>query len=188
MSKHWVFGYGSLPNRESVQETVPEIQQLQPCFVKGFVRDFSFWSPTGYVVTNLDVAGEPFYALNAIASASIKDIVNGVCFEVDDKQLEKLAVREHGYNLLQTVTYDFKTGEPLHDCILYSAVPHRQHIFEADSPAQKRYLKTCLTGAQSHGNMFYDQFLQTTFISTQSLADVVRNYPPINSAAITIET
>jgi cation transport regulator ChaC len=165
-----IFGYGSLLNLESLQATVPDAFNLRPSYIKGFKRDFCLWATDGFVATNPELSGMPFCAVD-IHHVPEPDEVNGVVFEVHQDQLPALLEREEGYTLIATEAYDFTTHEPLGTCFVFAANKHNGD-FAFESPAQMRYLNTCLTGAKEHGEKFYQQFIRTTYVGHQLLRDV----------------
>lgn len=166
-----IFGFGSLLDSKSLTATVPDAQNIIPVYVKGFRRDFSFWDPTGWTETNLDLAGEAFCAVDAIVSADPGTRTNGIIFQVSQTSHERLLLREAGYELVKTQAYDFKNDRLLGECLLFSSNKN-DGAYDFKSLAQKRYLEVCLRGASRFGHGFYKEFINTTFINGQRLREV----------------
>jgi hypothetical protein len=164
------FGYGSLLSLESLQATVPGSHALTLGYIKGFRRDFSKWDEVGFKHSNPDVGRIPYCAVDVEQVDDPASRVNGVLFSVDQAYVEALVKREEGYKMIKTKVYDFNTDKPLGECFVFSACTHDGN-FELENVAQARYLEICLSGAKSHGDAFYDEFLQTTYIGGKRLSD-----------------
>ncbi|MDB5182376.1 MAG: hypothetical protein JWO47_160 [Candidatus Saccharibacteria bacterium] len=165
-----IFGYGSLLNTESLKATVPDAFNIRPAYIKGFKRDFCLWAADGSVAGHPELSGTPYCAVDVHHIPESSE-VNGVVFEVHEAQLPALMEREEGYTLVKTEAYDFETHEDLGTCFVFAANKHNGD-FAFNSPAQMRYLNTCLSGAKEHGEKFYQQFIRTTFIGQHALIDV----------------
>jgi cation transport regulator ChaC len=165
-----LFGYGSLLSRESLLASVPEASAFVPAYIRGFRRVFNFSDTDGFIKTNLDVAGEAFCAANIEAVPDQDSVVNGALFTVKQEDLPGLIDREHGYELVCTEAYDFETKRLLGQCGTFLA-DDNQNVgeFIHNGAAQLRYLQVCLDGARSHGNEFYELFLQSTHIGGVAL-------------------
>ena len=167
-----IFGFGSLINRESLKATVSDAYDIKPCFIKGFVRDFSLWDSVGFTETNLNLKATPFCALDVKKVNDVSKIVNGVMFKTSETHFNDLLRREQGYDLIETEVYDFKTGNPLGSAFLFSANKNNGK-YNFGCKAQERYLSVCLSGAKAFGEKFYSEFLDTTFIENRCLSEVL---------------
>jgi cation transport regulator ChaC len=155
-----VFGYGSLMDRQSLLATIPEAKNIQPAYVTGFTRDFSLWDDVGWSQTNLDVAGEPFCALDVHTSKDAESIVNGIVFSIPKSSMHHLLKREKDYEVISTAAYNWNTRQLIGECVLFSGNKYNGKYIE-NSPAQQRYWDICCTAAKEYGDEFYNIFLDT---------------------------
>ncbi len=157
-----IFGYGSLLNIDSLKSSAPNASNIRTCFIQGFERKFCLWAPTGFQATDFDLKGQPFCALD-VYPASANQIVNGIAFDVGAEDFHRLCERECEYQRVSTVSYDFGNGVLSRDIIVFTAGKNNA-LYDHQSESQKRYLEVCLDGAKSHGDSFYQQFLDTSYI------------------------
>ncbi len=169
-----VFGYGSLINSSSLWSTVPNAFDLKPAFIKGYMRDFSVHASLGFTDTNLDMPVIPFCALGIKKAAKNKDIVNGIVFDLNKNDLEKLKHREIDYSLEITTAYDFFNPWKSIGKVYVFISNNNSGIFDINSKVQKRYLDICLSGAKEYGENFYDTFINTTYLNNQKLSDFIK--------------
>lgn len=167
-----IFGFGSLINSSSLLTTVSNAADIRPCYVKGFRRQFNLFDVISGNHTDPRLAGMSYCALDISAISDTEAKVNGVLFAVDDDGLLSLIKRERGYELVDTVAYDFETGEKIGDCQLFSACKN-DGVYDAVSPAQVRYLEICLEGTKQYGENFYRMFLDTTYVGDKLLSEVL---------------
>lgn len=170
--QYMLFGFGSLINVDSLKATAPDATNIRPAHIKGFVRDFSLWDDVGWTQTNLDLAGIPFCALDIRPTKKSNALVNGIAFEVSPSGFIKLKEREQQYKAVQTLAYDHETNEPIGECWVFIAGKNNGKYVK-DSEAQTRYLETCLAGAKTLGDEFYEEFLRTTYIGNKSLDQIL---------------
>lgn len=171
MSRLPIFGFGSLLDPESLAATVPDAYDVLPTYITGFRRGFSFWDSDGWTESNLELAGEAFCAVDAEVSSDPRSKVNGIIFRMGETSYAKLLQREEGYQLVKTKVYSFESGKLLGECLLFSSNKNNG-VYNFESEAQKRYLEICLRGASKYGKDFYQEFLNTTFISGQCLKEI----------------
>lgn len=163
-----IFGYGSLINKDSLKVTVPDAEEIRPCFIKGFIRSFSLWDPIGFNETNLDVKEIPFCALDIEKIDDNSKIVNGIVFNMNETNFNKLIKREQEYKLIKTDVYDWYTKEILGSAFLFFSNKNNGK-YNFGCKAQERYLDVCLKGAKAFGDDFYKTFLKTTFLDGKKL-------------------
>jgi hypothetical protein len=171
MASTIIFGFGSLINTGSLRSTVFDVEDIKPAYVKGFIREFNLWDSIGFKTDTSGFMGVPYCALDVKKISNPKSKVNGIAFKVEDTQLDKLKSREHGYKLIKTTVYDFKTNKKLGEGHLFSACKN-DGKYEFGSRVQSRYLGICLEGAKRFGDEFYREFLNTTYIEDKSLNEV----------------
>lgn len=157
-----IFGYGSLLCEESLLRTAPCAVDIIPCKLFGFFRIFNAKCSRFCEVNGKNVA-----ALN-IEKSEYNQYLNGICFEVNQEDLDSLIQREQGYELIKIDLVDYNNNQ-------FTAFTFRYPHFEAEfeylfnSKPQKDYLNLCYQGAQSFGEQFLREFLETTFIGEKNL-------------------
>lgn len=157
-----IFGFGSLLSEQSLLGTVPSAVNIIPCKLYGFIRIFNAKSSR-----YCNSSGKYAAALN-IEKSEYNQYLNGICFEMSLEELSFLKQREQGYEIIKVSLIDYKNNE-------FSAFTFRYPHFEADydflenSKPQQDYLNLCLSGAESFGEYFFEEFLETTFIGKKTL-------------------
>ena len=121
----YVFGYGSLMNKESLARTVPSEKEITWVRVRGYQRKFN-------------KRGHRYLYLNIVES--IKKNVSGVLIPVDEYELELLKGREFGYDC---VNISHRLVEKV-DGIVYAFMAPDNHYPELK--VSRRYIETCLGG------------------------------------------
>ena len=169
-----VFGFGSLINSNSLKSSAPSAFNLKTCFIKGYKRDFSVHASLGFTDTNLEISGIPFCALGIKKTNKNIDMVNGIVFNLNKSDLEKLKHRELEYRLEITTAYDFYNPEdPIGEVYVFMA-NNNSGIFDINSKVQKKYLDICLSGAKEYGENFYDTFINTTYVNKEKLSEFIK--------------
>lgn len=172
MTRHYIFGYGSLINTASLHNTVPDANIIGPAYIKGYRRAFTMWDAEGFTHSNPDLHGMPYCALN-IAPSYANDRVNGILFAVSAAYYTDLIHREHDYSLVPTNAYDFATDELIGKCLVFMSSKNTGS-FDSNNPAQQRYLDICLDGAREYGSKFYDEFQTNTYVGNSPLCDMFK--------------
>lgn len=169
-----VFGFGSLIYTPSLLTTAPNADDIQPAYITGFKRQFSFWDAAGYTETNLDCAGEPMCALDIVQTIDPAARVNGVTFSVNEADFAELLRREEGYNLITIPAFNYSSDRLItKECFVFSAGKNDgSYIF--DGKAQERYLEDFLKAARQYGQKYYEEAVQTTFIDDIPLHKVAK--------------
>lgn len=89
MSKKFIFGYGSLMEKESRSRTTPNVTAIFPAKLNGFERSWS--------LQNVSEIGE--YSTTFLGCEKKDNAeMNGILYEVSDEEFEKTKTRENGYN------------------------------------------------------------------------------------------
>ncbi len=153
---HKLVVYGSLMNENELQDQGLWGHNIEPIKVFGYKR-----------VCNQ----EPSYRLvdsnaRAVLSVQKKDDAwfNAILIkDLDEAFLQALDMREIGYERTQV---DVKTygGEFYKDCFVYIG---RSEKLNNDIAPNEDYLSICYEAAQSFGEEFYQDFLQTTFKNSE---------------------
>jgi hypothetical protein len=134
----YIFGYGSLMERQSRMGTWPSAQDASPVVVKGIARgwfdqtDVPSWSPT---------------YLGGIADASAE--CNGVIFRVTPAEFDSYSQRETGYRATQIdpaqiTLLDRSTNPP--DADIWYFANTRKRFASATHPIVQSYVDVCLDG------------------------------------------
>jgi hypothetical protein len=94
--------------------------------------------------------------LNVVETGQQRDVVNGVLFTVKSDEIEDIATREYGYDLLP-VQYSGQSHGVAHLFIARKDSEHIGHRVLDDILPNESSLNTCLVGAATYG----DDFLRT---------------------------
>lgn len=165
-----IFWFGSLLSLESLKASGPDVKKLIPAYIHGFKRTFSLWDPIWFTTSQKDLSGIWFCALDIQKTGSHDDVINGVVFSVSDEDFECIKVREQEYDIVSIECFDFKTQQSLWEHFFFSANKNNGE-YKKWCLAQKRYLEVCLDWAKEHGELFYEQFLKTTYIGSETLQE-----------------
>jgi cation transport regulator ChaC len=158
-SKIYVFGYGSLMNRRSIQKTVSrEVSrdELQPAVLRDFVRkwDLVEWikfvdDPSGSIVPAvfLDVASQPGRT------------VNGILLTLTEQELAKMDGREKNYDRVNVSPL----VEPHVSRDVFTYIGKEIHTRPpAGSCVPANYEALVLAGVHEWGPVFEAQYHQST--------------------------
>jgi hypothetical protein len=159
---HYIFGYGSLIERESRMRTWPSAEFASPVVVKGIARgwfdqtDVPSWSPTYLGGVNEEGAE-----------------CNGVVFPVTSAELDSYARRETGYRPTridpsQVTMLDGGSALPGGD--LWYFANTRKRFASVEHPIVQSYVDVCLNGCleieamypQARQANFAEHFIRTT--------------------------
>jgi hypothetical protein len=91
-------------------------------------------------------------------------------FEVDNDQYQLLRARECGYQTMTTTVRDWFTKSS-YDVVTFIDEPCVTYDFVHNDPAQEDYLEICIQGARRYGDQFLQNFVDSTYINEQSLAE-----------------
>jgi len=97
-----IFGYGTLINEVSLKKTIPEATNISIAKLQGYIRVFNILETRKLTRKN----GGKIAVLN-IEKSNINDCINGICFDMPIKKIEKLQKRENNMNLLK---FKFEIG------------------------------------------------------------------------------
>lgn len=167
-----VFGFGSLMSLKSLQVSAPSVEKVTPVYINWYRRDFSIWDPLGFTKTFPEICWTWFCALDVQVSNDQETQVNGVMFHVSNEEFEEIKIREQEYNIIEAECFGFFTYESLWNCYFFSANKNNW-VYNHGCKAQEKYLQVCLEWAKNYGDMFYTQFLETTYIWNKDLTHYV---------------
>ncbi|MBE9063836.1 gamma-glutamylcyclotransferase family protein [cf. Phormidesmis sp. LEGE 11477] len=172
--------YGSLINLEQRQKQPNLSAEACPVLVKGYKRVFNqepSWRKG---------SGEHRAVLNVVRSEH--DCLNSLLVKLHEKSdLGRLDERERGYDRIAIApsqiaylsaahpVYPPARSSPTHQqTYLYLGKPEKQNN---NILPNENYLEICLDGAKQWGEIFYEQFLQTTYVGEQTLKTFLRDRP-----------
>jgi hypothetical protein len=156
----YVFGYGSLINKNELIKEFSKKKKVIPVIVSGLKRVF-----------NVSVSGGAYKVLGIKESSSSKTECNGVLIKVNEAELEALIERESNYivKAIEQNRISFDYGKQLtfkkDDQILcfYPKPKFTLNKMQSTSrPIRPNYLNICLEGAGAFGKDFLRDFTDTT--------------------------
>jgi cation transport regulator ChaC len=159
-----IFGYGSLININSVENTLSNTTWLTPAILKNHTRIFDTKSTHRFTKKH-----------SSICVLDIKEkegsIVNGVYFEILETDLPILMERENAYEMkpVNIETLSWKNSFP---AMVFVDTQNIKQEFLFESEHQTDYLKICLEGARNFWKKYYDMFLETTFINDKNVKSI----------------
>jgi hypothetical protein len=152
-----VFAYGSLIHQGSLARTVPNARNRIPVNVKGLKRQFNLASTYRYDY----MQQAPVCVLNAETSEP-EAILNGICFDLDERALDALLEREKGYDFCPVDARHF-FDESLHiNAYYFNAKNYPPYRYLSASKEQAHYLRICLQGCSEFGDAFVNAFKAST--------------------------
>lgn len=160
-----IFGYGSLLSEDSLKKTVPSATNITPSLLKNYKRVFDLKA----LRRICHIHGKPIAVLNIVKS---KDhFLNGITFDMDEKDFEALKDREIMYEFVEVNVKNLKTNEMT---LALTPVVHKYepHEFLFESEEQKNYMCLAVNGAKALGEEFFDIFKETTYIENKKLKEI----------------
>jgi hypothetical protein len=158
----YVFGYGALIHLHKIKEIErPEKKKICPVMVKGLKRSL-----------NVGGANHLVFGVKDVKTA----VCNGILFKVNAAELTKLQEREKLYTMKtlakERIEFPYKNKK----CVSLTAAdqiicfyPQRtfvltkkQLLISTLAPASSAYINNCKAGARAIGEMFFQDFLDTT--------------------------
>jgi hypothetical protein len=169
-----LFGFGSLVNPESASYHLS--RRRGPALAFGLKRIFNYYDEQlEQCILGRPAAGYSHERakLNAIATEDKAHPINGILYEVDVEDLERLRPRERGYDLekLHVVDYidalDVHCTEPrILEAYCLRATREAQ-VSESYVP-DINYLNVCAEGVRPYGSEFARLFLDTTYLADRT--------------------
>lgn len=151
MFEKYVFGYGSLLLKSSLEKTCPTSEIIGEFKLKNYIRVF-----------NKDAGN--YVALNIVESLDSNSFVNGIIIKISKKEeFDKLLIREEGYNIIKSNHKNFE---------LITFISTKFKKFDFNSTRQIQYVTTCLNGAKSQSLKFYEEYLESTDIENIKIKDI----------------
>ena len=156
----YVFGYGSLINKNELIKEMNKNKKVIPVIVKGLKRSFIVSSKGG-----------KYKVLGVRNSSSSKTECNGVLVKVNKEELAELIEREKNYSIKQIkkdrLSFPYgKEVELKKEDTIFCFYP--EPLFKLTKtqseriPIRPNYLNICLEGAKALGEDFFNDFLKNT--------------------------
>jgi hypothetical protein len=160
----YIFGYGSLINKEELKNEFNIKKKVIPVIVSGFTRSFDVSSSS-----SSSSSGGKYKVLGIKNKKGAW--CNGIVFKVNEEELVKLIERESNYivKAIEQNRISFDYGKHVtfkkEDIILcfYPKPLYRLNKKQSTSrPIRPNYLNICLEGAKALGEDFLRDFTDTT--------------------------
>lgn len=159
----WVIGYGSLMIIESLEKTI-SARDFTQVWVEGYKRIFNLKNGTPRLYRIKEPTNK-VAILNVEQSASHG--FNGLAFEVNDDELQKLKIREKQYYIKEILVYDM-SKKPLFNALLFigNKLSHGERIVSNEYEPVESYLERCREAAYRQGEDFGRLFDSTTYLGS----------------------
>jgi gamma-glutamylcyclotransferase (GGCT)/AIG2-like uncharacterized protein YtfP len=144
----YIFGYGSLMNKDSLARTVPGPRAITRATLKGYQRKMN--APVG-----------EFLYMNIVPNTDTE--IDGVLIEVTEEEFELLKEREIGYEAVNIAAQ-------LHNFALEEAIAFiAQDLTFPEHRISRSYLATCMRDLP---DSVCDQWLRETIIENEIIDDL----------------
>jgi len=169
MTRKYIFGYGSLIHPQSIARTLDrEISQDELIIKKlhGFVRS---WQLVDHVVMKNN-PDEQVEAVFLDITPMKNRWVNGVLFEVNDKELERFDQREKNYSRVNIT--DFMNND-YQDVLVYTYIGKNNYLISnfSNPNIMKKYMSTVENGLKFWNNDFVSDFKASTLKHSLHMKD-----------------
>ncbi len=169
-SRSWIIAYGTLINKHSIGQTVGESHVEGPVVALGVRRVFSF----ALVDENYDDHGGRYTrsedprrcaTLNVEHTGVPADRVNGILFSIKREDIDPMAKREFGYDLLPVEYERDRSGGSAYMFIARQDTEAISHRVRRDILPNESSLKTCLSGAATYGKAFLEAWIASCYLA-----------------------
>ena len=145
MTKHYIFSYGSLINKNSLAKTIgiKNAKEAKEIIVRGYERGW-----------RNHVHHEYRTGLGIIKKEDSK--VNGVIFEIDEKYLKNLDKREYGFKRKEILNQTYVDGHLWSFFVADPKTPTKEF------PIAQSYVDTVIAGCLTHNKEFAKEFVKST--------------------------
>jgi len=168
------FGYGSMLSLDSASKTFSDavVRERRVAIAHGIKRLFNYNMPK-------EVAKRPMYVgiknpldkalLNVIFTGSSLDVVNGYLMKVPLDEIEKLKIREVGYDLRPIAIQLFEGDQIISKTAYTCGSPNK--LFNGESLTSNstfphhNYYRLCRNAAAEISEEFLQTYLTTTFLA-----------------------
>ena len=171
-----LFGYGSLMNKVSANQTISDetSSKFTKALAFGIIRLLDYEMPD-------EVRKRPLYAgaensinralFNARYTGSITDYTNGLIYEVDISEVQSLRDREIGYDLIPIFCISLNSDPNNPEIIHAYALGCSDRAWEGRKLTNSKllphvnYYKLCREGAEAISDEFLSYFLDTSYLA-----------------------
>ena len=161
---------GTLINKHSIGKTIDRASLHGPTIASGVRRIFNF----ALIDENYEEHGGRYKrsqedshcaTLNVVHTGNSQDKVNGILFSTSPADIDALAQREYGYDLLP-VEYQLADEKALAHMFIArkesQTIGHR--VLDNILPNESS-LSICLTGAATYGKAFLDTWIESCYLA-----------------------
>ena len=164
---------GTLINKHSISQTLAQAIIHGPVLVPGVVRIFNFMLADGNYVEHGGRYQRSAYAmhcatLNILDTADPKNKLNGVLFTTPISEIDSLAEREFGYDLLPV---EYQLEEENDQAYMFIARPNSKYIGDRvrdDILPNESSLEICMQGAATYGPGFLDMWIGSCYLANRT--------------------
>jgi len=161
---------GTLINRHSIEKTIDRARLHGPVIASGVRRIFNF----ALIDENYEEHGGRYKrspkdshcaTLNIVHTGNVQDKVNGILFSTSPTDIDALAQREYGYDLLPV---EYRPADKKALAYMFiarkesQAIGHR--VLDNILPNESS-LSICLTGAATYGKVFLDSWIESCYLA-----------------------
>ncbi len=161
---------GTLINKHSIGKTIDRARLYGPVIASGVRRIFNF----ALMDENYEEHGGRYKrstkdshcaTLNIVPTGNVQDKVNGILFSTSPTDIDALAQREYGYDLLPV---EYRPSDKKNPAYMFiarkesQAIGHR--VLDNILPNESS-LSICLTGAATYGKVFLDTWIESCYLA-----------------------
>ena len=161
---------GTLINKRSIGKTIDRARLHGPVIASGVRRIFNF----ALIDENYEEHGGRYKrsqedshcaTLNIVHTGNAQDKVNGILFSTLPADIDALAQREYGYDLLPV---EYRLGDE--NALAYMFIARKEsqaigHRVLDNILPNESSLSICLTGAATYGKVFLDTWIESCYLA-----------------------
>lgn len=161
--------YGTLINKNSIQKTFSSALSTEPVIALGVKRVFNF----ALIDKNYVNRGGRYEqssrknhnaTLNVLHTGNVKDKVNGVLLSTLPEDIDALAEREHGYDIIP-VEYEGVNQQGSAYMFIARKFQEIGYRVRDDILPNESALTICLTGASTYGGEFLKMWINSCYLA-----------------------
>jgi len=164
---------GTLINRHSIGKTIGRAKLHGPVVASGVRRIFNFaLGDENYLEHGGRYTRSPDperrATLNILETGMTEDWVNGILFSTTAEELDALAEREYGYDLLPVVYETSTTRSEAYMFVARAESATIGHRVLDDILPNESSLSICLTGAATYGAAFLETWIESCLLANKT--------------------
>jgi hypothetical protein len=169
-------GYGTLINKVSASRSMSGASERKPVNAFGVRRVFNFvledknYADHGGLYRRSEFENH-VATLNIQETGKSEDIVNGVLMQVSNNDVDGLAEREAGYDIISVVYSLVESPQTVSRAYIFTARQGSSdigHRVRNDVLPNESSLETCLSGARDYGEEFLDTWIRHCYLADGS--------------------